>query len=183
MRLGFGPIESVRNGFLDAIYDGLEATVDTLVDAVRGHKSWEALGRAEDREDRALLRAGYDPDFVIERREYLDADAQKAHVYDVCFGTLREPGGWRRADLESVLERYDNLCIVDLYNEGARPEDYGYESLPTEDFTDGRGALSLAPEDSSGALSLSPEDPNGACSLTEPEPTSDAPELGDALER
>ena len=174
----------MKNGFLDAIYDGLEATVDTLVDAVRGHTSWEALGRADDREDRALLRAGYDPDFVTERRECFYAQEREAHLYELRFNNLRELGGWRRDDLESVLERYDEIDVHDLYHDGARPEDFGYESVPTlDDCTDDRGALSLLPHDHPGALSLIAEDPQGACSLTEPDLNPGAPDLGDVLER
>ena len=171
----------MKNGFLDAIYDGLEATVDTLVDAVRGHTTWEALGRADDREDRALLRAGYRPDSVTERREHLDAEAREAHLYDLCLNGLREGLGWRRDDIESVLGTYDG-DIHDLYYEGSRPEDFGYESVPDYDVIAGPGALSFAPQDSSGALSLTPEDPVSACSLIEPEPIMNAPGLGDALE-
>ena len=159
----------MKNGFLGAIYDGLEATVDTVVDAVRGHTTWEALERAEDREDRALLRAGYDPDFVAARREHLLAESREAHIYDLHVDHLRDIG-WRRADLESVLERYDEIDVHDLYHDDALPEDFGFERIP-DVFTDHRGALSLAPEGHQ----------HGACSLAEP--TVDAPDLGDALER
>ena len=159
----------MKNGFLGAIYDGLEATVDTLAEAVRGYPSSEAALRADAREDRSLIRAGHDPSDVAERRERLDAEMWEAVWSDLCFSSLREPGGWRRGDLESLLERYDDLDVRDLYHDGARPEDFGYESIPDYDVVAGRGALSLPPECSSGTLSLAPEDPHGACSLTEPD--------------
>ena len=172
----------MKNGFLGAIYDGFEATVDTLVDTVRGRATWEALDRVDEREDRAVLCAGYHPDFVTEPRQYWHEQERAAHRHGLSFEKLREIGGWRRDDLESVLERYDEIDVHDLYHDGARPEDFGYESVPAfDDFLDSRGAPSFVLPCSSEALSLTPHVPDGACSLAEPEPTSDAPDLGDAF--
>ena len=137
MRLDFDCIEFVKNGFLGAIYDGLEATVDTLAEAVRGYPSSEAALRADAREDRGLIRSGRDPDEVAERRDRLDGELWASAWYDITFTRLRE-SGWRSADIELAVDR-DGFDIDEFA--AGRPEDFGFESVPPgDDFTGDRGA-------------------------------------------
>ena len=168
----------MKNGFLGAIYDSLEATVDTLVEAVRGYPSSEAALRADAREDRALIRTGHDPDDIAERRDRLESELWDSAGYDLTFTRLRE-SGWRSADIELAIDR-DGFDINELT--AGRPEDFGFESTPSVDgLNEEREAPSSLPRRPSGAFSLTSGDPHDVCSLTEPTPC--ARDLGYALER
>ena len=79
------------NGFLNAIYDGLEACTDQVTSAIRGYETYEEADRADNREDRALVRAGHAPDWVADRREaiYCGRDGS-GEQYDLDVSALKE---------------------------------------------------------------------------------------------
>ena len=91
------------SGFWEAVYDAVEATVDGAQDWFRGHTTYEAAARSDDREDRALIRAGHDPHAVASRREALDAEESAWIHYDFDVGQLKDGFGWRRDESNRSL--------------------------------------------------------------------------------
>ena len=155
------------NDFWDALYDAFEAGVDETRDWLRGHTTYEAMGRADDREDRAMLRAGHDPDVVAERREAIYAQARADHAYEIDVGDLKHGLGWYRDEIETVLNEHDELTTQDLITQGARPTDFGF--VRGQLLEASRGSLSLMPDDASSALSFPPGETDAAPSLADRE--------------
>ena len=161
------------NGLLNAIYDGLAASADQVTSAIRGYQTDEEARRADNREDRALVRAGHAPDWVADRREALDAEEWERQQYDLDVSALKEGSSWSKSDIEAVLNQHSDLTPSDIAQHGLQPEDFGLkpgrERCP--------GALSFAAVDATGALSLPIDDVAHERSPAEPELKRNEPDL------